>query len=661
VRDINNNGITNSPTLPPPSSSSSPSSVSTSPNSARSSGTQGQRGSTVLKQGVYRPCARCRVKKTKCDRLKPVCTSCIKGGADVICVYDNDEPVSDSGNSMGDEIMSSTSTTTSTVSPNILSSSIPKKEYLPDPKQSNTKKAANLESSNKSRNTGKSQKSPTNGNGTRSESETSINVESALTPHQLLEDNKPSTSEPSSKKLKSGQPEAIKPSPLRSSITTIQTTSSKSSSDTGSKSTRKLESVNDETMDIESMDGVEDKDVLGLSIAHAVADRLQSEAYQDEISDTMETPTKRTVIRQKKQSKISTATTFTGNVGYGTQRIMSDLPTSRLAQPFIIDKNQKARKWGRSSAVVQTLGGEITLPLWMSDQEMLLNEPRPYFIQRSYPMPSTSSLSSSSLLPGSTSATATNLARLAVMNQKENFITGYDTPERGTSPDSGGDSSPSATVTAAHSPRTKKKRGHKRFQRSNIELDYMEPQATSGAKRKRGGPSSSAVSVKSSGGGDEDAGDSSARSTPAPSSRPRPVPTRPRDYPCSFEGCTKSFMDKFHLKRHETRHITQVIVCGIDGCTKAYDSISTMRRHRSMVHKERKEEIAAAEKAAVIVSSGAYASRASRSSGDGDGDDGEGEGEIEGEAEGDEAHSDISESPAPSSAAYTAVSSPSQN
>jgi hypothetical protein len=33
---------------------------------------------------------------------------------------------------------------------------------------------------------------------------------------------------------------------------------------------------------------------------------------------------------------------------------------------FVIDKNQKARKWGRSLNIFQTLGGEVTIPLWTS-------------------------------------------------------------------------------------------------------------------------------------------------------------------------------------------------------------------------------------------------------------------------------------------------------
>ncbi|KAG0017768.1 hypothetical protein BGZ80_007936 [Entomortierella chlamydospora] len=626
----------------------------------RTNSTAGQRGPIGPRPGVYRPCARCRVKKTKCDRLKPSCSSCTKGGADVICVYDNDEPtsVSDIGSSA-----SNNGTAGATLS-SVPSSPSSKKESFSD----STKRTANYD--------GLSKTKSTSGHGTRSGSGSgttiSTKMEETTSLQTSTDSRKVGSEDPPHKRLKTGPSEAVTPNPLRSSVTTTRIPTSKSSTSTANNSnlklsTKSLRPANDDAVDIESMDEIEDKEVLGLSIANAVTDRLQSEVIQDEVSDAMESPAiKRTsssstgpIARQRKQPKATSATGSNGTGGGGNNsRIMADLVTPK-PPPFVIDKSQKARKWGRPSTVIQTLGGEISLPLWISDQEMLLNEPRPYFMQRSYPMPSTSA-SLSSTLPTSTSATATNLARMAVFNQMDNtnFAGGYDTPERGTSPDSR-ESSPAggALSGAPSSPRTKKKRGPRKPHQGNLgDYDDIDPASggasTTGVKRKRVGghhSSSTAVSLKSSGGGDDEAGDSSARSTPAPTPRPRAVPTRPRQYPCSFEGCTKSFMDKFHLKRHETRHVTQVIICGIDGCTKAYDSISTMRRHQSMIHKERKEEIAAAERAASAAAgvSRASDSRVGKNSGDGDGDDGQ---------------SDISESPAPSSAAYnTAVSSPARD
>ncbi|KAF9111581.1 hypothetical protein BGX27_004724 [Mortierella sp. AM989] len=629
----------------------------------RTNGGQGQRGPIGPRPGVYRPCARCRVKKTKCDRLKPACSSCTKGGVDVICIYDNDEPTSTSDSTGGNGNIIPAAVT----SPSIPSSPSSKKESPTD--QSNLKKA---------RSTGSTIKSG-NGHGTRSGTGSSgisgdnVKSEETSSPQVSTGVKKVGNGEHPNKKLKTGPSETIKPSPLRSSVTTIRIPTSKSPTATTNNlnvksTTENPESANDEAVDIESMDTAEDKEVLELSISNAAKDDLQSDTIQDEASDATETPSIKRgpsnsmgiISRQKKQSKATSTSNGVGGAtgaGGNSSRIMADLPASKPASTFAIDKNRKARKWGRSNAVVQTLGGEISVPLWVSDQEMLLNEPRPYFMQRTYPMPSTSTSSLSSTLPtsGSTSATATNLARMAVFNQMDNTnigfsAGGYDTPERGTSPDSG-DSSPAMTPS---SPRVKKKRRSRKLQHGpHPDYDDVESASnmttTTGAKRKRVGGHHS-PSVKSSGGGDDDmGGDSSARSTPAPtSSRPRPVPTRPRMYPCSFEGCSKSFMDKFHLKRHETRHVTQEIVCGIDGCTKAYDSISTMRRHQSMIHKDRKEERTAAGRVATSTASMMIGSTGGNLGGgnNGDGDDGQ---------------SDISESPAPSSVAYTAVSSPARD
>ncbi|KAG0307139.1 hypothetical protein BGZ98_000958 [Dissophora globulifera] len=547
--------------------------------------------------GVYRPCARCRLKKTKCDRLRPSCSSCAKGGSDALCVYDNDEP--------GDGSDFESITPTPIAAP----SSIGSKK---DSDQQNRRKpvGSGYENGQESR----SSNSNGNGNGNLSNydsSSTDSRMDTTLTQLSTTSIERAPHAEPPQKKLKTGAgtSEAITPSPLRSSITTNR-----------EPVPREIESALDENVDIESIDAVDDQDISGLSIADATLERAHSEINQDDIPDTMEVrrnPVSTGAAKSKKQTK--GLSTSTSGVGTGAHtKIMVELPTVRPS-PMFVNKSQRARKWGRSSAIVQTLGGEISIPLWISDQDMLLNEPRPYFMQRVYPM----STLPSPFGPSSTSATATNLARLAVLNQMDN--NGYDTPERGTTPESGEDDDvDSATTTTS----------------------------ITGAKRKRGPLSTAPGSSTTTGVGDDDAGDSSARSTPAPTSKPRPIPTRPRMYPCSFDGCGKSFMDKFHLKRHETRHVTQVIVCGIDGCTKAYDSISTMRRHQSMIHKERKEEIAAAAAAAAVAAAASASASASVTR----------SGTVEVEEGEEDGGSEISgSSPSPSSVTYTAMSSPARD
>jgi len=75
----------------------------------------------------------------------------------------------------------------------------------------------------------------------------------------------------------------------------------------------------------------------------------------------------------KKQSKVSSGVHSNGVTGpmsaFGSSRIMVDLPTARPPPPFVIDGNQRARKWGRSKTLVLTLGGEVSLPLWTSGKK----------------------------------------------------------------------------------------------------------------------------------------------------------------------------------------------------------------------------------------------------------------------------------------------------
>ncbi|KAF9186351.1 hypothetical protein BGZ51_007302 [Haplosporangium sp. Z 767] len=486
------------------------------------------------------------------------------------------------------------------------------------------------------------------------------NDKSEPTSQDAVTINRPADVEPPLKKLKTGSvsTEALKPSPLRSSITKVRIPTTKSSTSAATK-----ESI-DEPIDVVSVNDADDQIVSRLSVADTTkANESWNNNKENATTDTNETQTKSntagTTGRSRKQNKMNSAN------GASQSRIMVELSTAKPPSAFVIDKNKRARKWGRSPAAVQTLGGgELILSLWKSDQEMLLNEPRPYFVQRPAPM-----------LSGLGSATATNLARIAVLNQWDN-VSSNDTPERGNTPES---REMSPTPAAPSSPQKKFKRGSQR-------QDDGSSTASTGTKRKRNRASSSrGMSAHV----DEDMEDSSARSTPAPTSsspsagknpgsRPRAIPTRPRTFPCSFEGCGKAFMDKFHLKRHETRHVTQVIVCGVDGCDKAYDSISTMRRHQSMMHKEWKaqQQLEKQKQKQIQRSKGNKSGDEDDDEDDDDDDDRDGgadDGDDDDNNNNDDDNDNDNEdeeeqqnaqlesfgsSPAPSSTAYTAVSSP---
>ncbi|KAF8928759.1 hypothetical protein BGZ47_001450 [Haplosporangium gracile] len=452
--------------------------------------------------------------------------------------------------------------------------------------------------------------------------------------------------EPPQKKIKTGSglgegnTPTMKPSPLRSFITTARVSAHPKWTHGAKKSSQPSE----ETVDIETVETVEDGIVSELSVAEANKDVKMEDVT--EANDESRNPNSGAGTSQaasgtagagtsRSKKQVKGITTSTG--GGASSKIMVDLPTAKPPAPFVIDKNQKARKWGRSSGVFQTLGGELSLPFWTS-------------------------------------------ARIAVLNQMDNGFYNYDTPERGSTPESG-DSSP-APQPVLLSKKKKMKAPQRGIRKSHggdgcsndggrsagvtasmeaMQMDdHPTPPSTSKAHSgksslKRKGAARIAV--------DEDADNTSARSTPGPSaatptttstgSKPRPIPTRPRTFPCSFEGCTKSFMDKFHLKRHEKRHVTQVITCGVDGCTKAYDSISTMRRHQSMMHRQWKEEM---EAAAAAAAASAYAAR-TRVDGDGDEEGAEGDGDGDAGAE-DDGEESTSSSPTLSATPFTAASSP---
>ncbi|KAF9118497.1 hypothetical protein BGW39_001127 [Mortierella sp. 14UC] len=628
-----------------------------------SSSLSSARGPQGPRPGVYRPCARCRVKKTKCDRVKPSCSNCDKAGPDAFCVYDNDEPTpgvltaSLQGSSSLSQSPATTTAPTPTAvtatseQPNRKGDSAVRKSASQDGSSSSSPKSKGTGATNTGGNIGNNSSSSTagskvvgNGHSTRSSdkskkatyapshtpspigattsSSSATNAASATTTAgQGSEDI-----EPPQKKIKTGSGlgenviTTMKSSPLRSSVTTARVSIH---------GTKKPSQPSEDSVDIETLETetVEDGVVSELSVADATKDVKMEDAI--EANDDSRNPNGSIVTpqaasgtgggagasRSKKQYKGITSTSG----GSTPTRIMADPPTTKPPPPFVIDKNQRARKWGRSNGVFQTLGGN--------------------------------------------SATATNLARIAVLNQMDNGFYNYDTPERGSTPETKKMKVPQRGIRKSHGAEGVRVSGVSKFARARAGSEAMQVddgQAPTSTSKGHSGKSSLKRKGTARIMADEDAENSSARSTPGPSaatpttstgSKPRPIPTRPRTFPCSFEGCTKSFMDKFHLKRHEKRHVTQVITCGVDGCTKAYDSISTMRRHQSMMHRQWKEEM---EAAAAANAAAAYAARErDRTDGDGDGDGGEEDG-VDG---GEEAESTPS-SPSLSATPFTAASSP---
>ncbi|KAF9113881.1 hypothetical protein BGX27_000637 [Mortierella sp. AM989] len=71
----------------------------------------------------------------------------------------------------------------------------------------------------------------------------------------------------------------------------------------------------------------------------------------------------------------------------------------------------------------------------------------------------------------------------------------------------------------------------------------------------------------------------------SPSSGPRPRP-----FVCHIEDCGKRFVDALQLERHIERHGPKELECDLDMCGKLFSSIMLLRRHQSMVHKRRSEK-----------------------------------------------------------------------
>jgi hypothetical protein len=109
------------------------------------------------------------------------------------------------------------------------------------------------------------------------------------------------------------------------------------------------------------------KDVSEPFITDVAAEQATQETTPDDGLDASNTSTKRSPgnagnsARQKKQTKAPSTT------GSATQaRTANDPPAAKPSPRFVVDKNQKSRKWDRPSIMIQTLGGAMYLPLWVS-------------------------------------------------------------------------------------------------------------------------------------------------------------------------------------------------------------------------------------------------------------------------------------------------------
>ncbi|KAG0224703.1 hypothetical protein BGW42_004943 [Actinomortierella wolfii] len=649
-----------SSTAPPPPPATA---LLTSGNTGSSSTSRsGSRGPIGPKPGVFRPCARCRQKKTKCDRLKPTCSNCKKGGADVLCVYDNDEPTEGVLTSLPPEYAQTepygTSATPSTGS---------------TPKGSRRLSTARSPTPSSMRSHGTSSSPmvpslvatqlPTAADTTTRQSEILTGTEMRLLVQKPSPATEPSTPAGRGRRGKAlmAASTAIQPSPLRTSSLAADTARSPSpTSISGATSAEKHQSsiLTTDALNAThkpsrgSSKKVNEEIVSGLSIKEQEGDDAMLKKDDDAASDAA-TPTPTAPPTPSKPRTLTPSagvvngsnppsrTAGGGGTGSGNSRILADLAAAAArapppAPPLVIDANQRARKWGRPSVIFRTLGGEVGLPLWISDQDMLLNDPKQIIYidheqliqqhQKERMMSVTASVSGGNSGSGSSGRGGAPLSRLAVLKQLDHHHTRQrtTTPDRGNTPESN-------ESTPAPTPGPKKRRGRRQHHgsvdsnaRSMIDSDIeIYGGADDGDEGEGTGDEVSMVSSQHQhhrrlkkrrilnegdgsealggrgGGRSSGSGSTKEKGIRAPRTSQQGPSPRPRTFKCSYPDCPKSFMDQVQLDRHERRHGTDDFECGIDGCTKMYSSISTMRRHQSMVHKRRQQPIVRAREGAI--------------------------------------------------------------
>ncbi|KAF9973471.1 hypothetical protein BGZ73_003303, partial [Actinomortierella ambigua] len=384
------------PPPPPPPHAPLAAGIAGAPSVARS----GSRGPIGPKPGVFRPCARCRQKKTKCDRLKPTCSNCRKGGADVLCVYDNDEPTDGVLTSLPPDYPQTEPYGASTMPP---TTSIPKGSRRSVAAGASTTPGARSPSTPPS-----TPMAPlASALGTLTSTAADVTRIPSGSDAEKIASEQQSPAAPGTTGRRRGKvivatSATIKPSPLRTSslaTDTAHSPSPTSPTDVVSLSEKQqsrafsaeLQHVSQKPSKKQSKKTPEEV-VSSLSIKELEINDPGQRKEDDAASDTTtpaptapSTPSRsRTLASASGSVNGSGRAAGGGSIGSsnsGGPKILADLAAAAarappLPPPLVIDANQRARKWGRPRVMFRTLGGEVDLPLWISDQDMLLNDPK---------------------------------------------------------------------------------------------------------------------------------------------------------------------------------------------------------------------------------------------------------------------------------------------
>ncbi|KAF9164386.1 hypothetical protein DFQ26_001478 [Actinomortierella ambigua] len=619
-----------SPTPQPPHASSTSGSAA-----ASSVVRSGSRGPIGPKPGVFRPCARCRQKKTKCDRIKPTCSNCKKGGADILCVYDNDEPTDGVLTSLPPDYAQTEPLGASTLPP---TASIPKGSRRPVAASSLSTPSSRSPSTPPP--TPTTPPAPTTGALASAETD-ALRIPSGSDAEKSSSEQQPPVATgttPSGGRVRRGKATgatsaAIKPSPLRTS--SLATDTAHSPSPTSPVDTNTLSEKQQNRAPPTEPQHVAQKPskrsskkapeevVSGLSIKEQETDDVGPRKDDDAASDTA-TPAPTTLLIPSKSRTSASASGSINGSGHharaagggnnnssstsGGSKIVADLAAAAarappLPPPLTIDASQRARKWGRPRVMFRTLGGEVDLPLWISDQDMLLNDPKQtiyvdheQLIQQHQKERSLNSSTSAGGGNGAGSGAGgrggASGSRLAALKHLDHHHPHHHhrhrtaTPDRGNTPESN-------ESTPAPTPAPKRRRGRKQHHtsidssvRSLVESD-IEMLGGDGGDEAEGTGDEVEEYWKKAMGLEHQEEFEGLEQDPPKKKAPKP-----------HERHSKAHHhDRAH--RHERRHGTDDFECGIDGCMKMYSSISTMRRHQSMVHKRRQPPIVRAREGAI--------------------------------------------------------------
>ncbi|KAK3827667.1 MAG: hypothetical protein J3Q66DRAFT_434363 [Benniella sp.] len=254
-----------------------------------------------------------------------------------------------------------------------------------------------------------------------------------------------------------------------------------------------------------------------------------------------------------------------------------------------ITKDSVPRKWICRQVPVKTLGGEMIMPIWFSEEDMLLNEPvAPIELDNdrmdmdlmnahSHPEQQQQHLAADDLLQ------AHSARHKRKMKLKDMALRESRDPQ---------------DLIDLPAPMDNKRRRHHDPHLKELKTKYLSRDRSEVKKLKVHNETKTEWMYKAPQERPESFGSTrdSTPTTPVDTmpesnmSSPSAVGPRPRPFVCNIEDCGKRFVDALQLERHIERHGPKELECDLDRCRKLFSSLMLLRRHQSMVHKRRSQK-----------------------------------------------------------------------